>query len=155
MIGTCLIHISFDLTSPKTKDSLFDNFVVTGGTVSCRHGNLRCRHWRQSCQNGELLFSGFPHIPVDISITQRTEPSSHLRRYLHQTENLTFQSSPEISIAQRTEPSNHLRRYPHHTENWTFQLSQKMSPSHRELNLAALPKLAFSPLVPSHWDKSM
>ena len=35
----------------------FDNFVVTGGTVSCRNDNLRCHRWQQSCQIDDLLFS--------------------------------------------------------------------------------------------------
>ena len=29
----------------KTKSLQFDNFVVTGGTVSCRNDNLRCLQW--------------------------------------------------------------------------------------------------------------
>ena len=34
----------------KTKSSQFDNFVVTGGTVSCHYDNLRCHQWKQSRQ---------------------------------------------------------------------------------------------------------
>ena len=40
----------------KTKDRQFDDFVVTGGTVSC-NDNLRCHQLRQSCQIDDLLFS--------------------------------------------------------------------------------------------------
>ena len=41
----------------RTKDRQFDNFVVTGGTVSCHYDNLRCHQSRQSCQTADLLFS--------------------------------------------------------------------------------------------------
>ena len=41
----------------KTKDLQFGNFVLTGGTVSCRNDNLRCHQWGQSSQIDELLFS--------------------------------------------------------------------------------------------------
>ena len=41
----------------KTKSRQFDNFVVTGCTVSCRNDNLRYHQWRQSCQIYYLLFS--------------------------------------------------------------------------------------------------
>ena len=34
-----------------------ENFVVIGGTVSCRNDNLWCQQWRQSCQIDDLLFS--------------------------------------------------------------------------------------------------
>ena len=39
----------------KTKDHQFDNFVVTGGTVS--NDNLRYHQWRQSCQIDDFLSS--------------------------------------------------------------------------------------------------
>ena len=45
------------LQSRKSKYRQFDNFVVTYGTVSCRHDNLRCPRWRQCCQIDNLLFS--------------------------------------------------------------------------------------------------
>ena len=38
------------------KDNQFDNFVVNGGTVSCRNDNLRYHLWRQNCQIDDLLF---------------------------------------------------------------------------------------------------
>ena len=41
----------------KTKGCQFDNFVVTGGTVSCRNDNLQRHQWRQSSQIDDLLFS--------------------------------------------------------------------------------------------------
>ena len=41
----------------KTKDCQFDNFVVTGCTISCHNDNLRCHQSRQSCQIDNLLFS--------------------------------------------------------------------------------------------------
>ena len=44
-------------TTLKTKGCQFDNFVVTGGTVSCRNDNLRCHQWRRSCQIDNFLFS--------------------------------------------------------------------------------------------------
>ena len=31
-----------DNTTLKTKGRQFDNFVITGGTVSCRNDNLQC-----------------------------------------------------------------------------------------------------------------
>ena len=49
--------------APK-KDNQFDNFVVTGGTVSCRYDNLRCHQWRQSYQIDTLLFSVFRCVYV-------------------------------------------------------------------------------------------
>ena len=33
----------------RTKGRQFDNFVVTGGTVSCHNENLWCHQWWQSC----------------------------------------------------------------------------------------------------------
>ena len=48
--------------SLKTKDHQLDNFVITGGTVSCRHDNLRCHQWRQSCQIDDLFFSMFHRL---------------------------------------------------------------------------------------------
>ena len=48
-------------TTLKTKCRRFDNFVVTGGTVSCRNDNLRCHKLRQSCQIDNLLFSVEEH----------------------------------------------------------------------------------------------
>ena len=41
----------------KTKGRQFDNFVVIGGTVSCRNDNLRCHQCRPNCQIDNLLFS--------------------------------------------------------------------------------------------------
>ena len=38
----------------EKKDRQFDNFVVTGGTVSCRNDNLWCHQSRQSCQIDDL-----------------------------------------------------------------------------------------------------
>ena len=44
----------------------FDNFVATGGTVSCHSDNLRCHQWRQSCQSDGLLFLvGDPGFATD------------------------------------------------------------------------------------------
>ena len=42
--------VAIFVISLKTIDRQFDNFVVTGGTVSCHYDNLRCHHWQQSCQ---------------------------------------------------------------------------------------------------------
>ena len=36
-----------DIWTPKRKDRQFDNFVITGGTVSCLKNNLRCHQWWQ------------------------------------------------------------------------------------------------------------
>ena len=44
-------------SSLKAKDRQFDNFVMTGGIVSCRNNNLRCHQSRQSCQIDDQLFS--------------------------------------------------------------------------------------------------
>ena len=49
--------------SLKTKGHQFDDFVVTGGTVSCPNDNLRCQLWRQSCQIDYLLFSLYTTYP--------------------------------------------------------------------------------------------
>ena len=43
--------------SLKTKYRQSDNFVITGGTVSCHYENLRCHQWWWSCQIDNLLFS--------------------------------------------------------------------------------------------------
>ena len=52
-----VIEISLRIVpNTENKGRQFDNFVVTGGTVSC-HNNLRCHQWRQSCQIDILLFS--------------------------------------------------------------------------------------------------
>ena len=32
------------------KDRQFDNFVITGGTISCHYDNLLCHQWWHSCQ---------------------------------------------------------------------------------------------------------
>ena len=45
----------------KTKCYQFNNFVVTGGTVSCREDNLRCHQWLQICQIDDLLFLVYIH----------------------------------------------------------------------------------------------
>ena len=37
----------------KTKGRQFDNFVVTGGIISC-NDNLRCHQWPKSCQIGDM-----------------------------------------------------------------------------------------------------
>ena len=41
----------------KTKGCQFDNFVITGSTISCYNDNLRCYQWWQSCQIDNILFS--------------------------------------------------------------------------------------------------
>ena len=41
----------------KIPDKLFDNFVVTDGTVSYHNDNLQCYKWRQNCQKN--VFSVF------------------------------------------------------------------------------------------------
>ena len=44
----------------KTKDCQFDNFVATGGTLSCHYDNLQWHQWRQNCQKSQIddpLFS--------------------------------------------------------------------------------------------------
>ena len=43
----CAYFMRYIWLSLKTKGHQFDNFVVTGGNVSCRNDNLRCHHWRQ------------------------------------------------------------------------------------------------------------
>ena len=54
----------------KTKSCQFDNFVVIGGTVSCRDDNLRCHQRRQSCQIDDILFSVLsPVTPQSIPST--------------------------------------------------------------------------------------
>ena len=53
---TILVRL-YGITSLKTKGRQFDNFAVTGDTVSCRNDNLRYRQWRQICQIDDLLFS--------------------------------------------------------------------------------------------------
>ena len=40
------LHVYLVWGALKTKDNQFDNFVVTGGTVSCHYDNLRCQQWR-------------------------------------------------------------------------------------------------------------
>ena len=40
----------------KLKDSQFNNFVVTVGTISCDTDNLRCHLWRQRCQIDGFCF---------------------------------------------------------------------------------------------------
>ena len=78
-------------TTLKTKGRQFDNFVVTGGTVSCRHDNLRCHQWRQSCQIDDLLFSvndfinRSSHILASQPIGLTRISSYHLRKWLTYT----------------------------------------------------------------------
>ena len=78
-------------TTLKTKGRQFDNFVVTGGTVSCRHDNLRCHQWRQSCQIDDLLFSvndfinRSAHILASQPIGLTRISSYHLRKWLTYT----------------------------------------------------------------------
>ena len=52
-----LDYHSHCICSLETKGRQFDNFVATGGTVSCLNDNLRCHQWRQSCRIGDLSFS--------------------------------------------------------------------------------------------------
>ena len=49
--------LSHDSIPLKTKGCQFDNFVVTGDTVSSRNDNLRCHQRRQSLQIDNLMFS--------------------------------------------------------------------------------------------------
>ena len=64
-LGFCMLSRSTPATNtwkgPLKKDHQFDNFDVTGGTVSCHNENLWCHQSRQSCQNGNF-FNG-----VDIN----------------------------------------------------------------------------------------
>ena len=64
-LGLCMLSRSTPATNtwkgPFKKDHQFDNFDVTGGTVSCHNDNLWCHQSRQSCQNGNF-FNG-----VDIN----------------------------------------------------------------------------------------
>ena len=46
-----------DTGTLKTKGCQFDNFVIIGGTVSCRNDNLPCHQWWQNCPIDDLLFS--------------------------------------------------------------------------------------------------
>ena len=60
-IGTRPSHADSAMTiqchmNTKNNDRQYDNFVVTGGTVSCHYDNLRCHQWRQSCEIDDLLF---------------------------------------------------------------------------------------------------
>ena len=57
-----LIHSSktSHLVHWKQEGRQFDNFVVTGVTVSCHCDNLRWHQWWQSCQIDNLLFSMLP-----------------------------------------------------------------------------------------------
>ena len=61
--------------SLKTKDWQFDNFVVTGGTVSCRNDTLRCQLWPQSCNIDDLLFSVFGQINLSQQRHGCTKPN--------------------------------------------------------------------------------
>ena len=56
------------ITTLKTKDRQFDNFVVIDGTVSCHYDNLRCHQWRQSCQIDNLSF--FSEAIPKMSVVQ-------------------------------------------------------------------------------------
>ena len=38
------------------QDHQFDNFLMTGGTVSCRNDNLRRHQWWKSCQIENIVF---------------------------------------------------------------------------------------------------
>ena len=51
-------HIYIE-TAPtmRTKDRQYDNFVATGGIVSCHYDNLLCHQAWQICQTDDLLFS--------------------------------------------------------------------------------------------------
>ena len=51
LINTTVMHVK------TMKGRQFDDFVVAGGTLSCRNDNLRCHQWRQTCQIDDLLFS--------------------------------------------------------------------------------------------------
>ena len=44
------------LTTTKTKNHQFDNFVITGGTLTYHYENLQWHRWQQSWQIDNLLF---------------------------------------------------------------------------------------------------
>ena len=50
----CLVSVVLSL---KTKGHQSDNFVITGGTISCHNDNLQCQLWWQSCH--EVLLTIF------------------------------------------------------------------------------------------------
>ena len=64
-----------EFASLKTKDWQFNNFVVTGGTVSCRNDTSRCQHWPQSCNIDDLLFSVFGQINLSQQRQGCTKPN--------------------------------------------------------------------------------
>ena len=54
----------------KSKGHQFDNFVIIGGTVSCRNDNLRCHRWWESCQIDDIWFS----VTICLSATVNIKP---------------------------------------------------------------------------------
>ena len=77
--------VSVWLSTLKTIGRQFDNFVVTGGTVSCRNDNLRCQQWWKNCQIDGLLSSVYMHMD-----------RMKLRKYIH---DITEPTYSEIVLA--------------------------------------------------------
>ena len=58
----CVLHVCFGnhlfinliAHSLMARDCQFDDFVVTGGTVSCHYDNLGCHRWWRGCQVDDL-----------------------------------------------------------------------------------------------------
>ena len=71
---------SFQLTSLKTKDRQFNNFVVTGDTVCFHYDNLRCHQRQQSCQIDDLLFSVIKLLLVQIMLAPKLRQDMKLKR---------------------------------------------------------------------------
>ena len=81
----------------KQKDRQFNNFVVTGGTISCRYDLLWYHQWWQCCQIDNIFFA----VPqpaetcgkrpfANAAPTPWKPPSLHLLTLLDRTWNLPF-----------------------------------------------------------------
>ena len=69
--------------SLKTKDHQFDNFVITGGTVSCHYDNLQCHQWQQSRQIDDLLFSVLWHVVAYSAAIRLVKYDPYLNSQTH------------------------------------------------------------------------
>ena len=85
---TSCLYFTIVWTPLKTKDRLFDNFVATGGPVSCHSDNLRCHQWRKRYRNDDvdakyMLRHWFPHFMYGWYTNMLKETAKH-QGNLHQ-----------------------------------------------------------------------
>ena len=101
VIKTLLLN-HYNIHPPKARGCQFDNFVVTGGNVSCHNDNLQCHQWWQSCQIDNPVFS----VSLTSFVTAKPKRHPSNMNVIQWIQQLFFSKSELLSLTNQSLPSS-------------------------------------------------